>query len=186
MDRKQQIIQLAQMMVRQRGFDSFSYKDLSDQLGIRRASIHHHFPSKDDLGVALIDNMISWIGMRFEEMDKSGMRSSEMLDEVLAIMRTGCEHGCICPVASLQTSGGVLSERMQTRLDLLEDAELQAFRMILVKGREEGTMNFDGEIDGMARIVSSVIKGATLYGRRHGTQAFEGMIVQLKRILKTR
>ena len=171
------------MLVRQRGFDSFSYKDLSDQLGIRKASIHHHFPSKEDLGVALIDNMIAWITHRFDEMERENMPAWDRLDQILAIMRTGCEHGCMCPINSLQSTSGVLSEKMRARLDLVEETELDAFVSILNKGREEGTMTFDGEPRYMAMVTASIIKGATLYGRRHGTETFDSVIVQLKQML---
>ncbi|MCV5837565.1 TetR/AcrR family transcriptional regulator, partial [Escherichia coli] len=33
----------------QGGYNSFSYADISSVVGIRNASIHHHFPSKSDL-----------------------------------------------------------------------------------------------------------------------------------------
>jgi len=183
MDRKQQILQLASMLVRQRGFDSFSYKDLSDQLGIRRASIHHHFPTKEDLGIALIDNMIAWITHRFDEMDRDGLSAWERLDQVLAIMRTGCEHGCMCPINSLQASTAVLSDRMNARLEVLEEAEVKAFVTILNKGVEEGSMSFQGEPRHMAMVTASIIKGASLYGRRYGQETFDSLIAQLKLIL---
>ncbi len=37
------------------GYAAFSYADLSERVGIRKASIHHHFPTKEDLGTAVID-----------------------------------------------------------------------------------------------------------------------------------
>jgi TetR/AcrR family transcriptional repressor of nem operon len=183
MDRKQQIVQLAQMLVRQRGFDSFSYQDLSDQLGIRKASIHHHFPSKEDLGIALIDSMIAWITHRFDEMESEGISAWDRLDQILAIMRTGCEHGCMCPINSLQSSAAVMSDKMKARLDILEETELKAFTSVLSKGLQEGSMSFQGETRHMAMVTASIIKGATLYGRRHGHETFDSVIVQLKHLL---
>lgn len=43
------ILDVAQDMVRNRGYSAFSYADISKQVGIRKASIHYHFPSKDEL-----------------------------------------------------------------------------------------------------------------------------------------
>ncbi len=37
------------------GYNGFSYADLSVRLGIRKPSIHHHFPSKVDLVVAVVE-----------------------------------------------------------------------------------------------------------------------------------
>lgn len=183
MDRKGQILRLTQMLVRQKGFDSFSYQDLSDQLGIRKASIHYHFPTKEDLGIALIDSMVAWMTKRFDEMSREGLPAWDRLDQILAIMRTGCEHGCMCPINSLQCSAAIMTEKMQARLDILEEAELKAFTTILNKGAEEGSMSFKGDTRHMAMVMASIIKGATLYGRRHGRETFDGVIAQLKRLL---
>ena len=171
------------MLVRQKGFDSFSYQDLSDQLGIRKASIHYHFPSKEDLGLALMDNMISWMKERFGSMESSRLGAWEMLEKILVIMRTGCQHGCMCPISSLQSSSGILSERMQARLEIVEETELEGFSMILRRGLDEGSMSFEGDIKHMAMVTSSIVKGATQYGRRYGAETFDAVIHQLKRLL---
>jgi len=44
----------AEQLVQQMGFNWFSYADIAEAVGIRKASLHHHFPSKADLGRALI------------------------------------------------------------------------------------------------------------------------------------
>ena len=43
MDRKEQIVDMASELLQTRSFNSFSYQDLSERLGITKASIHHHF-----------------------------------------------------------------------------------------------------------------------------------------------
>ena len=48
--RQSEILMLAGEMIQTKGYDSFSYNDLSLRLGIRKASIHHHIPKKQELG----------------------------------------------------------------------------------------------------------------------------------------
>ena len=48
------LIAEAEMLVKRRGYSGFSYADLAAVIGISKASIHHHFPAKEDLGAALI------------------------------------------------------------------------------------------------------------------------------------
>jgi TetR/AcrR family transcriptional regulator, transcriptional repressor for nem operon len=43
------LIDLAEHSVRSQGFDRFSYADLTEAIGIRKASIHYHFPTKANL-----------------------------------------------------------------------------------------------------------------------------------------
>ncbi len=57
------LLKEAEALMRTRGYAAFSYADLSERIGIRKASIHHHFPTKEDLGNALIDSYL----VKFED-----------------------------------------------------------------------------------------------------------------------
>ncbi|MBA2709513.1 MAG: TetR/AcrR family transcriptional regulator [Tatlockia sp.] len=54
-DKKNEILDCAQSLIQKRGYNGFSYADISNTVGIRKASIHHHFPTKVDLTVAIIE-----------------------------------------------------------------------------------------------------------------------------------
>ena len=58
----EQILDLAETLIQTRGYSAFSYQDISAALGIRKASIHYHFASKADLGVAVVDRYIERFG----------------------------------------------------------------------------------------------------------------------------
>ena len=47
------IMDLAESYIRQRGFNSFSFRDIAADLGIKSASVHYHFPTKSMLGAAV-------------------------------------------------------------------------------------------------------------------------------------
>ena len=51
---RDRILDSAQALAQTRGFNAFSYADIAGELGIRKASIHHHFPSKFDLEAELL------------------------------------------------------------------------------------------------------------------------------------
>jgi TetR/AcrR family transcriptional repressor of nem operon len=48
------IRETAHDLIAARGYFGFSYADIAETVGIRKASIHHHFPSKVDLVVATL------------------------------------------------------------------------------------------------------------------------------------
>jgi len=48
-DTKEKLLEIASSLIRQKGINGMSYQHLSDKIGIRKASIHYHFPKKDDL-----------------------------------------------------------------------------------------------------------------------------------------
>src|SRR5271169_6651677 len=48
------VLDIAEQLAQTRGYNGFSYADIAAQLGVTKASLHYHFPSKADLGRALI------------------------------------------------------------------------------------------------------------------------------------
>src|ERR1051326_5309076 len=48
------ILDVAERLVQTRGFNGFSYADIAVEVGITKASLHYHFPTKADLGRALV------------------------------------------------------------------------------------------------------------------------------------
>lgn len=53
-DKKNELLDCAQALIQTRGYNGFSYADIASKVGIRKASIHHHFPTKLDLAVAVV------------------------------------------------------------------------------------------------------------------------------------
>lgn len=50
-----QILNEARRLIMRRGYNGFSYADIAQTIGIRKASIHHHFAAKSDLAIAVIE-----------------------------------------------------------------------------------------------------------------------------------
>ncbi|MBF4210172.1 TetR/AcrR family transcriptional regulator [Pseudomonas donghuensis] len=57
------LLKVAENQMRSKGYSAFSYADLAAKIGIRKASIHHHFPTKECLGEELIKDYLN----RFDE-----------------------------------------------------------------------------------------------------------------------
>lgn len=47
------ILNVAENLMRKQGYNGFSIRDVANQVGIKSASVHYHFPAKCDLGVAV-------------------------------------------------------------------------------------------------------------------------------------
>jgi len=51
---RDQILDIAQALMVERGYSGFSFADISERIEIRKASIHHHFPTKAALGAQVV------------------------------------------------------------------------------------------------------------------------------------
>ena len=72
---REKIIELGENLIRTKGYNAFSYQDISSELGIKNAAIHYYFPSKENLGTSIVKTNIQ----RFEEM--AGNMNSRGFDE---------------------------------------------------------------------------------------------------------
>jgi TetR/AcrR family transcriptional repressor of nem operon len=52
----ERILAAAEKRMRQGGFHGFSFREIAADVGIKSASVHHHFPTKEDLGAAVVRN----------------------------------------------------------------------------------------------------------------------------------
>jgi TetR/AcrR family transcriptional repressor of nem operon len=50
----QRLMDLAEAHIRDAGYRGFSFRDLAAELGIKSASVHHHFPTKAILAAAVV------------------------------------------------------------------------------------------------------------------------------------
>lgn len=83
------ILASARTLIVNGGYNGFSYADIADVVGIRKASIHHHFPTKADLVRTLV--------LRYREDAQSGVAALENSGgQPLDILRTYADHWAKC------------------------------------------------------------------------------------------
>jgi TetR/AcrR family transcriptional repressor of nem operon len=51
--KEQAILKTAEELVRRGGYNAFSFRDIAKMVGVKSASVHYHFPTKEDLGAAI-------------------------------------------------------------------------------------------------------------------------------------
>lgn len=183
-NRKQEIVEVAAELLQTQGFESFSYRDLSVRLGITKASIHHHFPKKEDLGVALCDWIQHWHEQSFA-LNRSAHGSAwDKLSRYLKASLAYAEsENKICPLSSLQADITSLPESMRAAIKRLDEHELDFIAEILQQGRDSGEMSFPGDARSQAMLFVLACKGALQYTRVHGPGFFEQTMGQFQQLL---
>jgi TetR/AcrR family transcriptional repressor of nem operon len=49
----ERLMDLAEARIREAGYRGFSFRDLAAEIGIKSASVHHHFPTKAGMAAAV-------------------------------------------------------------------------------------------------------------------------------------
>lgn len=89
------ILDSAERMARQGGYNSFSFREIATEIGIKSASVHYHFANKEVLGAALAqrytDRFLAGLG------EATAERPDEMLRRYAASYRRALiEDGQMC------------------------------------------------------------------------------------------
>lgn len=183
-DRKSQITQLALDLLQTKGYENFSYHDISLAMGITKASIHYHFPKKEDLGVALCNAIQQWHHGMFEHIQQTGSDNRDKLNRYIqGLLDYAKGNNKICPLSSLQADVTSLPAAMLAAIKALDQHELIFIASLLEAGRQQNEFNFTGESQQVAAIVVLTLKGALQYSRIHGSGSLEPTLNQLKTLL---
>lgn len=140
MSTREQIIQSADALIRDKGYNAFSFVDIAHIVGIRKPSVHHHFPHKADLGVAVIEYHIQ----NLEQIRESYQSRSplQQLDRFFSIYKNIKEQNQVCLVGSLSTDYNTLEPGVQEKLREFSDRMIAWVSHFLKEGRAEGTFHF--------------------------------------------
>src|SRR5687768_12422330 len=116
METRASIITVADRFIRDKGFNAFSYTDISKSIGIKTASIHYHFPTKTDLGVAILKEHINRLeALKIQLKNKSPMVK---LEAFLSIYSKIKSENKVCLVGSLATDLNTVDQKIKRELKM--------------------------------------------------------------------
>ena len=153
MSTREAIIQQADYLIRDKGYNAFSYADLSKAIGIKNASIHYHFPSKSDLGIAVVQKHLQ--GLAELRQEKKDLSPLEQLEAFFSIYTQAKSNQKICLVGALATDFHTIEENVQAYLKTLAGQILSWVTEILLLGQQQGLFYFQIEPRTKAMLIIS-------------------------------
>lgn len=178
---KRTILNLAEALLQDKGFNGFSYAHIASELGVKNAAIHYHFPTKEDLSIAVIQRYRERFKLWVNNARIKDLAFEQKLDWFFSIytdMRA--DQGKVCLVGSLEAEFNSIPAGLQTEVGALHKELLKWLETTLSEGREAGVFQFTGEPANKAALILSSIQGALQMARALGTKKFRDVIEQLK------
>jgi TetR/AcrR family transcriptional regulator, transcriptional repressor for nem operon len=175
-DTRGELLDLAETLVRTRGYNGFSYRDLAEQIGIKTASIHYHFPTKGDLAEALIENEREVFARTLAQLDaaeKDPRRRLERFIQFFQASTIGCGNRmCLGAMLALEQETLPVAVGQAVRRLFADNEDWLA--KLLEEGRKARQFRFKGSAEVAARSLFSSLEGALLTARAfHDTGRFE-------------
>lgn len=165
------ILDSAERLVQQRGFNGFSYADVATELGVTKASLHYHFPGKAELGEALIGRYADRFSTALAEIDAGPAGARERLRAYARLYRQVLADRRMCLCGMLAAEYATLPEAMRAAVVRFFNENEAWLADLLDAGRREGELAFAGPPHETARTLMAALEGAMLVARPYGDVA---------------
>jgi TetR/AcrR family transcriptional repressor of nem operon len=179
-DRKTQILDIAEELMLSGSYNSFSYNDISKQLGITKASVHHHFATKEDLGVAVCERLHAQMLDYLAGVDASGGTPPKKVEMYTGLQRLFLDKKTrICPFGIMEAEYNVIPQRMRECLRAMFDDMSSWLTGVVRQGREEGAFRYEGEPADQALLIISALQGSLQISRLEGADRLSAVAGRL-------
>jgi AcrR family transcriptional regulator len=168
---------IADQLIRSKGYNAFSYSDIANRLNLKNAAIHYHFPSKAELGQAVI--IESREKFTRESQEWAGKSEPEQIRLFLEMYRNNRKNGGICFMGALGTSFDTLPEEMQIELRRAHKEIIDWLIQMLEKGKKEKILHFDSSSKEMADLITSSMMASLILERLSGQEVSDSIVANL-------
>jgi AcrR family transcriptional regulator len=180
---KIEILDLAENLLLDRGFNGFSYASISSVLKIRNAAIHYYFPAKADLGVAIIqrarERFAGWTRDQRMVAKSPAEKLEAFFRSYLRFLKAGQQ---VCLGGALETDFKTLPPEMQIETKKFAADILGWMEGVLERGRGKHTFSFPGEARDQAILILSSLQGALQMTRAVGSSCLHLAMAQIRRL----
>ena len=162
------ILDIAERLAQTKGYNGFSYADIAAELGVTKASLHYHFPSKAELGRALIERYEAVFGAALEAIDQMAAKPPEKLRRYVGLYDAVMRNDRMCLCGMLAAEYATLPAPMQAELKRFFDMNERWLTNVLLPGRQSGLLFFKESASERARVILAALEGAMLVARSYG------------------
>ncbi len=184
------IIAAGRQLIMRRGYNGFSYADISDAINIRKASIHHHFPAKTDLVIAVLAEWQEAFAADVATLEASGA-------DAIAQLRAYIGHWerCIaddtapfCVAGMLGAELPSLPEEVAQGVRAFFDSLTSWLEQVLESGVKGDLIKLNASVHAEAATLVSLVYGAMLASRAYANVALFKEVTEgaVERLVKPR
>ncbi|HEX8963656.1 MAG TPA: TetR family transcriptional regulator C-terminal domain-containing protein [Rhodocyclaceae bacterium] len=148
--------------IHRHGFQAASIANILRDTGLTKGALYHHFPTKQDLGLAVVDEVI---GARLEEWIFKPLRESKRpvatLIEIIGLKALADEEAVTlgCPLNNLMQEMSPLDAAFKARLEQIVTTWGGVVEDALVRGQKAGEIRADVDCGAAALFIVSAWEG---------------------------
>jgi TetR/AcrR family transcriptional repressor of nem operon len=171
---RESVLAAAKRTAQAHGYGGLNFRELADEVGIKAASIYHHFPSKADLGAAVARRYWEDTAANLEAMLSETPDPVRCLRRYPDMFRSSLESGnrmCLCSFMAAEYDD--LPEAVKKEVQTFADVNVAWLGKVL----SAAAVVDRGESEARARAIFAAVSGAQLMARsRADISLFDALI----------
>ncbi|WP_042162397.1 TetR/AcrR family transcriptional regulator [Paenibacillus gorillae] len=174
----QSIMDIGLQLVQERGYNGFSYADIAEAVGIRKASIHYHFPSKQDLVQAVLIRYRMDFVQKLKQIHLQHINGREKLQLFFNLYRETLENNtklCLCSMMAAELNS--FPEEIRNELNIFFRANEKWLEEVLEQGKRDDDFEASMNAGEQAKILIAFVQGAQLLSRTSGEMSYYDALV---------
>ena len=177
---KRKILDLAESLLQRRGYNAFSYHHLSQELGIKNAAIHYHFPTKEALGLQVIERTRDRFRKWTNHPEHRILPTKDQFDWLVNSYQYNLNSdNRVCLIGSLATDFYTIPTSMQSAINKLS-YEVQSWTArLLDSGRQAEELQFEGRSQDKALNIICSLAGSLQLARLLGNEYHYRVVDQI-------
>ncbi|SAL14202.1 TetR family transcriptional regulator [Caballeronia sordidicola] len=159
---REQLLEHAQILLMTRGYNGFSYRDLSTLVGVKTSSIHYYFPSKEDLVLEAVNTYSADVMSSIYAIDSSASAEKKLDRYVKLFGKIVGEGDQVCLCGMLAADIQSLPEDVRHAVQAFFKANESWLAKVLAEGEKQETLRVNGKPDVTARALFAAYQGSLL------------------------
>ena len=172
MDTKRALLTSAERLMRQHGYDAVSFGALAEEIGIKTASIHYHFPRKADLALALLDLYAAKLERQRGNIAMNAGSGGAAIASLVSLYRAALNDGrqlCLCVAFAVGREH--LSGEVKAILERFHQQTLNWLENAFERARQDKSMHGISDPKAEAAACLALLEGAQIMARAAGRLA---------------
>ncbi|AEC21965.1 putative transcriptional regulator protein [Pusillimonas sp. T7-7] len=160
------VLDAAQILIQNNGYNGFSYEDLSRMVGLRKPSLHHHFPKKEDLGATVVERYTERFVLALSEIENTHADAAEQIQAYVSLfIDTYGATQRLCPCGMLGAEAETLPNRVRVGVTTFFELNLSWLEAAVARGKKSGAFTLRGSPEQAALLLFAALEGAMVVGR---------------------
>jgi len=162
------ILDIAETLIQTQGYNAFSFRDIARTIGIKTSSIHYYFPTKAELGKAVVARHIDTLHAELVQvLENEAISYKKKINLFLnsVFSKTYASNRKMCLGGMLASDVLTLPETIQFEVRVFFNRIEKWLEQLLSQGKTKGYFHFTGTAKREAEFILALLEGSLLLAR---------------------